>query len=1057
MQNENLLTEAFLAKIAGWEAMKRARDFLAAGAVLSSNWTPPVLKGVVRDGATSYRAGLVIKDAINLENLCRCRDSSRWGTICAHSVAVGLHHLRGASPIAAPRPLPAAVSPSPSLPDKSGKTADKNGAGNRYWRRWTEAGSGGEDLELAIILPPNFSQAVEKGKIMIWLEGRWRDGRAPLNAVPRSRAFQLSKPDALFLEATADLARGEVPGLIQVDNSQFAALLPKLIDHPRVTLGKTQPVTIEKTPWKLPVLAKLESSGEIGLTIRPGNAPPCLLPGEQAWIFGDLAFRPLGLPKAYWALLNGPLQLARHQVPQFLGQDWPAFQEHCDLQADFKMDDFIFEPQAPRFYLGLAGGLAQLQAQLQCAYGPRIMTLGVTSGDETLWLPDPQCLTRYSTRDLAAEQAAQARLIRAGFRGPNAQGQFEMAGQNSVLNFFARDYPRLQKEWEVTLEERLQRSTSLNLERVEPHFQVRPSGEQWFDLEINYATTSGEPFPAAEIQRLLRGGQHHQRLKNGRFALIDTGAVEELEEVVRDCAPEQHAQGFRLPNVQAAFLTSTLREQPGGHMRAPASWLEQIQSLPSPALSLGELEAVLRPYQKQGVGWLHSLRRNGFGGILADEMGLGKTLQALAFFQSLKKDAGDRDNDPILVICPTSLVFNWMAEAQRFTPNLRLLAIEGPARQELFRQIPQYDVVVTSYALLRRDAEVYRDFTFDVVVLDEAQHIKNRQTQNALTVKAIQARQRLVLTGTPMENSVLDLWSIFDFLMPGYLGSANEFRERYEIPISREKDAPTQVRLARRLRPFLLRRLKRDVAPELPAKLEQIAYCELSGEQASIYRQVLEASRQEIVEAVGSQGLAKSRLVVFTALLRLRQICCDLRLLKMEQAPAAGSGKFDLFCELLEEVLDGGHRVLVFSQFVSMLSLLKAQLTTEGVEYCYLDGSTPDRGKEVGRFQNSGQIPVFLISLKAGGVGLNLTGADTVIHYDPWWNPAVEDQATERTHRLGQTRVVTSYKLITRGTVEEKILNLQSRKREMIAAALGAGGELSDALTWEEIQDLLRD
>jgi SNF2 family DNA or RNA helicase len=321
-------------------------------------------------------------------------------------------------------------------------------------------------------------------------------------------------------------------------------------------------------------------------------------------------------------------------------------------------------------------------------------------------------------------------------------------------------------------------------------------------------------------------------------------------------------------------------------------------------------------------------------------------------------------------------------------------------------------------------------------------------------VKAIRARNRFVLTGTPIENSVLDLWSIFDFLMPGYLGSATDFKERYEAPIARENNPEAKSRLARRIRPFLLRRLKTEVAKDLPEKIEQVSFCELTAEQHEVYQQLLESSRQEISNAVGQQGLQKSRMIILTALLRLRQVCCDLRLLKLEGAKENNSGKVDLFGELLQEVIDGGHRVLVFSQFTEMLGLLKEQLASQNIEYTYLDGSTRDRAQVVQDFQTRPNIPVFLISLKAGGVGLNLTAADTVIHFDPWWNPAVEAQATDRAHRIGQTKVVTSYKLITKGTVEEKILNLQNKKRELIQSTLSGEEQLANNLTWEEIQGL---
>ena len=409
-----------------------------------------------------------------------------------------------------------------------------------------------------------------------------------------------------------------------------------------------------------------------------------------------------------------------------------------------------------------------------------------------------------------------------------------------------------------------------------------------------------------------------------------------------------------------------------------------------------------------------------------------------------------------MIVCPTSLVFNWVAEAAKFTPELKILALYGSDRHARFEQISTCDLVVTSYTLLRRDAEVYRGLEFDTVTLDEAQHIKNRQTQNAQAVKAVRSDHRLVLTGTPLENSVLDLWSIFDFLMPGYLGTAQDFRERYELPIAKDKNAEAQARLARRLRPFLLRRLKQEVAADLPAKIEQVSFCELTPDQRGVYQQVIEASRKEVMSAVGAQGLAKSRMVVLTALLRLRQVCCDLRLLKLDNVNAENaSGKLDLFGELLAEVMDGGHRTLVFSQFVGMLTLLKERLAAEKIGFCYLDGSTTDRGAVVEEFQRNPAIPVFLISLKAGGVGLNLTGADTVIHFDPWWNPAVEDQATDRAHRIGQTKVVTSYKLITRDTVEEKILQLQNRKRAVIQATLGGEEAFAASLNWEEIQELL--
>jgi superfamily II DNA or RNA helicase len=1042
------LNEAFFAKIAGWQAMKEARGLLATEKVLSSNWSPPVLKGVVQEGTTSYRAGLVIKDPINIENLCGCRPSREWGTICAHSVGVGLHHLNQKASEA--RAQTAARS------ESTGKSRPSAGARSAPQR--LQRNASGEPAELHIILPPNFEQAAVRGKVMLCLEAKWRGGRAPLNALPRSETFAFSNQDAALLDQLEILAEGETPAMLLLETTKFAALLPLLVEHPRVTFGKSVSVTVAKEPWAPGLKAVLGPSGEIELTLKEKVPAPLIIEGE--WVFRNQRFQPLGLSKASLRVFGGPLRFSRAEVPPFLIQDWPRLQATATVEANFRVDDFTLEPQPPRFLLELKGGLAQLHALLQCAYGPRIMTPGTTSPQESLWLPDPNSATRYSTRDLNAEREALDLLLRNGFTGPDAQGRYQLLGQNAVLNFFARQLPRLEKQWEVTLEERLERSTAQSFERIEPRFQITPSGVQWFELEVSFASKSGERFSAAEIQRLVLSGQSHCRLKNGKLALIDTGAVEELQEVLLDCSPQQHAERFRVNNVQAGFLEATLRQQAGWQVQAPPDWRHRAQQQSGEAKldcpPLGQLETVLRPYQKAGVAWLEFLRQNNFGGILADEMGLGKTLQTLALLQShpVETRQGALKPTPALIVCPTSLVFNWLAEAKKFTPTLKVLALEGPNREALFQKIPDHDVVVTSYALIRRDADRYREFEFDTVVLDEAQHIKNRQTQNAQAVKAVRARHRLVLTGTPMENSVLDLWSIFDFLMPGYLGSAQDFRERYEIPITRDKAPPVQARLARRLRPFILRRLKRDVARDLPAKLEQVSFCELTEEQRAVYQQVIEASRREVMESVGAEGLARSRMVILTALLRLRQVCCDLRLLKLEHVdPATASAKLDLFGELLEEVIDGGHRVLVFSQFVTMLGLLREKLTENAIDFCYLDGSTTNRSQVVERFQ-TGAIPVFLISLKAGGVGLNLTGADTVIHFDPWWNPAVEEQASDRAHRIGQTRVVTSYKLITRNTVEEKILGLQARKREIIQATLAGEEQLAEALSWEEIQEL---
>jgi SNF2 family DNA or RNA helicase len=368
-------------------------------------------------------------------------------------------------------------------------------------------------------------------------------------------------------------------------------------------------------------------------------------------------------------------------------------------------------------------------------------------------------------------------------------------------------------------------------------------------------------------------------------------------------------------------------------------------------------------------------------------------------------------------------------------------------------------MVITSYALLRRDIEHYQGVEFAAVILDEAQHIKNPDSQNAQSAFSLKGQRRIALTGTPIENSLSDIWSLMNFLMPGYLGSRVEFRERFQQPISSDPRGPQHQRLIRRLKPCILRRLKRDVVSELPNKIEHVAYCELTAHQRGIYYQLVDATRSQWAEWASAKNQGKARMLMLTALLRLRQACCDSRLLNLADAEDQRdtSGKLILLEELLNEALDGGHRVLVFSQFASMLRILRDTLNSLQIAHRYLDGQTKDRAREVDLFE-SGQFSVFLISLKAGGTGLNLTQADTVIHFDPWWNPAAEDQATDRAHRIGQKNVVNSYKLIARDTVEEKILRLQGRKRALIDATLTTPSESDgamDGLHTDEIFDLL--
>lgn len=461
--------------------------------------------------------------------------------------------------------------------------------------------------------------------------------------------------------------------------------------------------------------------------------------------------------------------------------------------------------------------------------------------------------------------------------------------------------------------------------------------------------------------------------------------------------------------------------------------------------------AEFREYQLKGYGWLWFMYKYGLNGILADDMGLGKTLQALTVLQKAKEVDGPA---PTLVICPTTVVFNWESEIQKFAPELSCLKLSGADRKSLFKEIPNYDVVITSYALIRRDIKHFKDINFRYIILDESQNIKNAMSQTAQAVKQLQASHKLALSGTPIENKLEELWSVFDFLMPGFLLTMAEFNSRYVNPIMERQDKTVEKRLKLQIYPFILRRMKRDVAKDLPDKVENIAYCELTDEQKDFYLQVLDSTKEELFKSIEQNGLEKSRLSIFSALLRLRQICCHPRLYDKENVKhIMSSGKFEKLKVMLEEIISEGHRVLLFSQFVNMLDIVKGWLEREGIEYEYLTGKTKDRQAAVEHFNNS-KIPIFLISLKAGGTGLNLTGADYVIHYDPWWNPAVEDQATDRAYRIGQTKKVFVYRLITKNTVEEKIQKLKTVKRNLVDSVISVDRNIVKSLTMDDIKEI---
>lgn len=467
------------------------------------------------------------------------------------------------------------------------------------------------------------------------------------------------------------------------------------------------------------------------------------------------------------------------------------------------------------------------------------------------------------------------------------------------------------------------------------------------------------------------------------------------------------------------------------------------------------IQAALRNYQIDGIRWLDRLRKMHLNGILADDMGLGKTLQAIT---TLTQYVFEHPGRQSIVVCPTSLVYNWKEEFSKFNPKLKVLAVDGNPnqRKKILGEIEQVDIIITSYTLLQKDIEFYKTIPFGYAILDEAQHIKNRGTRNAQSVKTIQAAHRLILTGTPIENSLDELWSLFDFLMPGLLSSYDRFVEKYIRLPSVQQSNKNLENLRRKVAPFILRRMKKDVLSDLPSVSEIVYHCHLSDVQQELYRSYAASAREELSQLVKKEGFDRVQIHVLATLTRLKQICCHPAIFAKDQAESGDSSKYEMLLELLQTLMEGRHKTVIFSQYTRMLNIMREDLQKQGIRFEYLDGSSKNRLNIVKKFNEDQNIPIFLVSLKAGGSGLNLVGADTVIHYDMWWNPAVENQATDRVHRLGQKNSVSSYKLITLNTIEEKILELHNRKKSLVKEVVSRDEDMMSKLTWEEVLELLQ-
>ena len=733
-------------------------------------------------------------------------------------------------------------------------------------------------------------------------------------------------------------------------------------------------------------------------------------------------------------------------ISDFASNLIPALESVGEVEFGEKAEQrLLWEPLEQIVYLDRHE--AGVCARVEFRYGETVINPALTASRETVGVGG-----KYLVRDTQAE----VKLLQVflAHRFVTGGGQLLLTDEEAVFEFLQEGLPALKELAEVYYSDDF---AELRINRrVKLKAGIRL--DQDYDwLEMTLDCDGMNPADLFELLASYQLKKHYHRLKDGSFVSLDSPdfalAARLIEEMGLSVA-DLKKPVIKLPKYRALTIDSLMKENNSLQVERSSAVRRMLQELREPqdaddALPDG-IQGVLRDYQKTGFKWLKSLARHGMGGILADDMGLGKTLQVLAFLLS------SRDHVcPSLVVAPTSLVYNWQEEAARFTPDLKVLVVAGQPgeRQAALNDSEPVDVIITSYGLLKRDIELYEKMKLKYCFLDEAQNVKNPQTLNAQAVKRIRAEACFALTGTPIENSLTELWSIFDFILPGYFRSHASYVKRFEAPIAKQADATALKELGRHIRPFVLRRMKQTVLRELPEKIESKLTAPMTPEQARIYAAWLLTARREFEQEVDEHGFEKSRIKILAILTRLRQLCCHPSL--FIENYTGGSGKMELLADVVRDAVAAKHRLLIFSQFTGLLALIKPMLDSLQISWHYLDGATPsqERMHLVNSF-NRGDKDVFLISLKAGGAGLNLTGADMVVHCDPWWNPAVEDQATDRAYRIGQKNVVQVFKLVAKGTIEEKILVMQERKRALIDSLIQPGENFIGKMTEAEIRAL---
>jgi len=748
------------------------------------------------------------------------------------------------------------------------------------------------------------------------------------------------------------------------------------------------------------------------------------------------------------ALIDYPeLTIPAEDQDTFLDQHLMPLTEHVAVRGDMlEWRDIDLDPQ-PRLYLSESP--EGLQAELRFGYGEHELVYDKRlPATGTQRLPGTLVLARI-TRRPEREQAAWQALASYGLKRTVEPSIMVLKKTVQPIDFLLHQVPRLAEAGYTIYGEEALTSARVNRNKPTISFHIS-SGIDWFDVSavVNYGDLT---VGLKELRQAIKKREKYIKLADGTIGALPEEWAERYRHML--ALGEDRGDDMRFSSHHITMLDQLLAEADRAsadkvfeQRREKLRSFEHVQPHALPESFVGEL----RPYQKFGYDWLHFLREYGFGGCLADDMGTGKTIITLAFLESLYAETPDAR--ATLVVMPRSLLFNWQREAAKFTPELNVYVQADQGRASDPSEFDKYDLVLTTYGTMLRDVALLRKYQFNYVILDESQAIKNPLAETSKAARLLRGDHRLVLTGTPVENSTLELWSQFAFLNPGLLGNIEYFRQEFVNPIERQQNGETAQFLRKMVYPFILRRTKDQVAADLPPRSEELLTCEMEPPQRKLYNKQRDYYRALLLGLIENDGLNDARMKILEGLLRLRQISNHPRL--VDPKFKGTSGKFELLIETLETLQAEGHRALVFSQFVQMLTIVREALDARGIPYCYLDGQTRDREQVVDRFQNDETIPFFLISLKAGGVGLNLTAADYVIHIDPWWNPAVEMQATDRTHRIGQDKPVFVYKLIAQDSVEEKILQLQEHKRALVEQVIGAEGGVFKSLTREDIEVL---